>query len=445
MPVSSVSRPVGPSPVSANTGPLREGARGPAVVALQRALSARGFSPGAADGVFGQGTRRAVMAFQRQAGLEADGVVGPRTRAALSGRSGEGPGTVPAPSPVGGRANRKDVFLAPARAEAARLDALSGAIQAAAKDGTVTAAESRALTRALERARTPAERLVSNQSAPVLEALGRVGRALEAGSLVVRAGALTDALTTARAEMLSSARDAAASNPFARGGWKKTFPGVAMKELRVQGLRASVVAIDLADPRVSLQTNAEATRGRTVSSFASAHRAEIAINADFFSYGSYRPSGFAMTGGKAWAGTSDKNFEGFLAFTGRNAKVVKPYGKNPEWSHNAVSGRPSVLKDGQPILSDPAKNDRTARTGLGLSQDGRVLYLVAVEGKSGARGLKATELGTLLKSLGAHDGLALDSGGSAQLFVKGRGMVQRSTDASGSRAVANVLMVQSRG
>jgi peptidoglycan hydrolase-like protein with peptidoglycan-binding domain len=421
---------------------LQLGARGPAVTALQRALAARGFSPGGADGLFGEKTRAAVVAFQRKEGLTADGVVGPLTRAALADRHAPSPRQ---PSPVGARTGRKDVFLAPARAEAKRLEAVSSVLKSAVADGTVTAAESQSLAAVLARARAPAARLVAGQSAPVLAALDAVGRALESGKLVLRAGALEDGLAEARSTMLSDAQSAAARNPFARGGWQRAFPGVATKELRVQGLRASVVAVDLADPRVSLETNRESARGRSVSFFAGAHRAEVAINADFFSWGSFKPSGFAMTAGKAWAGTTDRNFEGFLAFTGRNAEVVKPYGRNPAWSRNAVSGRPSVLKDGQAILSDPNKNDRSARTGLGLSKDGRVLYLVAVEGKSGVRGLRATELGALLKSLGAHDGLALDSGGSAQLFVKGRGMVQRSTDPGGGRAVANVLMVQSRG
>jgi peptidoglycan hydrolase-like protein with peptidoglycan-binding domain len=441
MPVSPLSRPAVPAP--ATLGPLLLGVRGPAVAALQRVLAQRGFLPGAADGIFGEKTRAAVEAFQRHAGLEADGVVGPLTRAALADR------TAPAPSsrqlsPVGARTGRKDVFLAPARAEVKRLQAVSSVMASAVADGAVTSAESQALSAVLARARAPAARLVAGQSAPVLAALDAVARALESGKLVVRAGALEDGLSGARSTVLSEAQAAASRNPFARGGWKRAFAGVATKELRVHGLRASVVAVDLADPRVSLETNRASARGRSVSSFAGAHRAEVAINADFFSWGSFKPSGFAMTAGKAWAGTSDKNFEGFLAFTGRNAEVVKPYGKNPAWSRNAVSGRPSVLKDGEAILSDPTKNDRSARTGLGLSKDGRVLYLVAVEGKSGVRGLRATELGAVLKSLGAYDGLALDSGGSAQLFVKGRGMVQRSTDASGSRAVANVLMVQSR-
>src|SRR5277367_582764 len=63
--------------------PLKINSAGDAVVALQQALQAKGFSPGAVDGLFGPGTEAAVLAFQRSEGLAADGVVGPATAAAL--------------------------------------------------------------------------------------------------------------------------------------------------------------------------------------------------------------------------------------------------------------------------------------------------------------------------------------------------------------------------
>ena len=62
---------------------LKEGARGADVTALQTQLQTRGFPPGVIDGVFGPGTLAAVTAFQRSEGLVPDGVVGPRTGAAL--------------------------------------------------------------------------------------------------------------------------------------------------------------------------------------------------------------------------------------------------------------------------------------------------------------------------------------------------------------------------
>lgn len=62
---------------------LQQGSSGADVVRLQDALRAHGFNPGASDGDFGQGTLAAVIAFQRSEAMLADGVVGPRTAAAL--------------------------------------------------------------------------------------------------------------------------------------------------------------------------------------------------------------------------------------------------------------------------------------------------------------------------------------------------------------------------
>ncbi|MCL6508730.1 MAG: peptidoglycan-binding protein [Bryobacteraceae bacterium] len=62
---------------------LRVGSAGAAVRQLQRRLKALGFNPGNIDGRFGPATEAAVLAFQRSEGLPADGVVGPRTAAAL--------------------------------------------------------------------------------------------------------------------------------------------------------------------------------------------------------------------------------------------------------------------------------------------------------------------------------------------------------------------------
>ena len=56
---------------------LRFGSRGPAVAEIQRALGVD------ADGIFGPRTRAAVRSFQQRHGLLVDGIVGPQTRAAL--------------------------------------------------------------------------------------------------------------------------------------------------------------------------------------------------------------------------------------------------------------------------------------------------------------------------------------------------------------------------
>lgn len=61
---------------------LGNGSTGEAVRDLQRKLSALGY-PLAADGIFGNDTEEAVSAFQRDHGLDADGLAGARTRAAI--------------------------------------------------------------------------------------------------------------------------------------------------------------------------------------------------------------------------------------------------------------------------------------------------------------------------------------------------------------------------
>lgn len=62
---------------------LRQGSRGTQVVQLQQQLTELGYDVGKVDGLFGPATRHAVIAFQKVNGLARDGIVGPRTRAAL--------------------------------------------------------------------------------------------------------------------------------------------------------------------------------------------------------------------------------------------------------------------------------------------------------------------------------------------------------------------------
>lgn len=52
--------------------------------ALQRALLSAGYDPGPIDGTYGEQTEEAVIAFQEANDLDADGVVGPDTAAALN-------------------------------------------------------------------------------------------------------------------------------------------------------------------------------------------------------------------------------------------------------------------------------------------------------------------------------------------------------------------------
>ena len=106
--------------------------RGDDVADLQRRLGALGFDAGRVDGIFGEDTQRAVLEFQRNAGLTADGVCGPATRAVLlrvKARSDD-------PIPVAGVRERETLRRSPRTldgrrvvvAQAGGLDALTDAV-----------------------------------------------------------------------------------------------------------------------------------------------------------------------------------------------------------------------------------------------------------------------------------------------------------------------------
>ena len=75
----------GGDPVPEDRPTLRKGDQGQYVTLLQTMLIDRGYSCGSwgADGDFGSATLQAVKAFQRDNGLDADGIVGAKTWAAL--------------------------------------------------------------------------------------------------------------------------------------------------------------------------------------------------------------------------------------------------------------------------------------------------------------------------------------------------------------------------
>lgn len=69
---------------------LRVGSNGEEVKTLQTKLKRWGYYTGSIDGVFGSGTKKAVIAFQKKNGLTPDGIVGPATLKALGMQSSGG-------------------------------------------------------------------------------------------------------------------------------------------------------------------------------------------------------------------------------------------------------------------------------------------------------------------------------------------------------------------
>lgn len=68
------------------------GSRGDEVRRIQQKLKSLGFYNGAVDGIYGSNTQKAVRAFQKNCGITADGIAGPKTLKflGLSGSSNSG-------------------------------------------------------------------------------------------------------------------------------------------------------------------------------------------------------------------------------------------------------------------------------------------------------------------------------------------------------------------
>jgi peptidoglycan hydrolase-like protein with peptidoglycan-binding domain len=104
------SAPAPSAPAPSPAGPtLRKGDMGPDVRKLQTLLEQHGVRTGGVDGNFGPMTQKAVTAFQRAKGLNANGVAGPETWAALAqSPSSQPPVTGPsAPTAPTGPASEK--------------------------------------------------------------------------------------------------------------------------------------------------------------------------------------------------------------------------------------------------------------------------------------------------------------------------------------------------
>ena len=90
---------------------LRQGSKGSEVREVQRRLKLWGYYNGAVDGVFGEGTKAAIIRFQKKNGLKADGIVGKATYKALGMTSSyEALNGASSSGSVGGY-NSSDVYL----------------------------------------------------------------------------------------------------------------------------------------------------------------------------------------------------------------------------------------------------------------------------------------------------------------------------------------------
>ena len=101
----------------------RRGSRGEEVKQIQTVLKDRQLYTGNIDGIYGAQTEQAVIKFQKQMGLAADGIAGPKTLAALG--LGDAPAGV---TGIGGYSTNEVALLARIISAEARGEPYSGQV-----------------------------------------------------------------------------------------------------------------------------------------------------------------------------------------------------------------------------------------------------------------------------------------------------------------------------
>lgn len=92
-------------------------------------------------------------------------------------------------------------------------------------------------------------------------------------------------------------------------------------------------------------------------------------------------------------------------------------------------------------------NTITGRTGLGVTADGKRVFMVVIEyrtnGTTPPKGMTTLELAKILQALGSVNAMNLDGGGSSTMFVEGQGNDGRvSVNGSSMRSIRSVIYVK---
>jgi hypothetical protein len=118
-----------------------------------------------------------------------------------------------------------------------------------------------------------------------------------------------------------------------------------------------------------------------------------------------------------------------------------------------VGGWPRIVEGGRNVAlaADSVEGTiprfsraRHPRSALGISRDSATLYVVAVDGRQETSvGMTLEELADAMLALGVYDAMNLDGGGSTALVVRDS-IVNKPSDATGERAVGNVVAITRR-
>ena len=219
---------------------------------------------------------------------------------------------------------------------------------------------------------------------------------------------------------------------FARAEWTPLFAGVehaAVHLAKPRLIEAQVLRVQLGTPGLSVLAtpgNGEEpgeTTGEKTSRFLKRQRCQAAINAAPFDKVSTVEglpldiSGLQVSAGEVVS--PDGGYPALLFLGDGRARIQQgPFALGE--IREAVCVFQVVLAEGNTVATDEKLHPRT---GAGVSEDGRTLWLLVVDGRQVGRseGCTTLEMAAWLHALGASSGINLDGGGTSTMAVEGAG------------------------
>ena len=210
-------------------------------------------------------------------------------------------------------------------------------------------------------------------------------------------------------------------------------------------VRIRAFEVDLCSPGMTVRATRPAEANQVVSSWASSVDVQVAVNANMWHCGAL--CGVGIGNGESF-GAPDDNHWGYLAFMPEHVDYPWDYDTIPPapWIEQAVGGHPRLVNAGAPI-PEFAGNclERHPRTSGGFNADRTKLILAVADGRSSSSiGMTCASMANLMVSLGAHEAINLDGGGSSTAWRADRGVLNVPSDGR-QRTVRNHLGARSYG
>jgi exopolysaccharide biosynthesis protein len=224
--------------------------------------------------------------------------------------------------------------------------------------------------------------------------------------------------------------------PALAGHWTAIVPGLDYQEFIEGNIDIHAARVDLSNEDLMVISTPRSEKGEKVSDYARKNNALVAINGDYFD-DNFNPIGLTIGPCGQWNGTRDTSREGVVAI-GAHRADIRPQSDvmdPPEdWVETALSGWPLLVRNCKPLdasLPGSAAFTRSPhpRTAVGLSKDGKTLYLVVADGRrANVPGMTLAELASFMSTrLDACWALNLDGGGSSAMWLGDR-IVNRPSD-----------------